>query len=221
MSGNPEIKKTVDGALLREFYLQDANTVAASLLGKLLVHKSKEGTTSGMIVETEAYLGWCDKGAHSYPNKRTARTSVQFGDGGHAYVYLIYGMYSCFNVVTNKVDVPEAVLIRALEPIEGIELMRARRPKTRDERLCSGPGCLCSAMAITRELYGCDLCGNELYILPFSDVKKEDIMVSPRINIDYAKECKDYMWRYFIKDNRYVSKVAKRYDDKKKEYAIL
>lgn len=206
-------------AILRDFYLRDANTLAPELLGKLLVHRSQEGVTSGVIVEAEAYIGSCDKGAHSYPNKRTERTEIQFGQGGYAYVYSIYGMHSCFNVVTNVADEPEVVLVRALEPVEGIELMKRRRSTDTFEALCSGPGKLCQAMGITKAQYGCDLCGSELYIEPFMEVKRENIMVSPRVNIDYAEECRDYMWRYFIKGNPCVSRVAKRYRDMEKNFA--
>ena len=205
-------------ALTRAFYLRDANIVAPELLGKLLIHRSAEGVTSGMIVEVESYVGPSDKGAHSYSNKRTDRTEIQFGLGGYAYIYTIYGMHSCFNVVTNIKDKPEVVLVRALEPVDGIELMQQRRTAKNYIDLCNGPGKLCKAMGITKKQYGCDLCGSELYLEPLQHIKKSCIMVSPRINIDYAEECKDYMWRYFIKDNPYVSKVAKRYSYQQKSY---
>lgn len=204
--------------LERDFYLRDANTVAPELLGKLLVHRTKEGVTAGIIVEAEAYVGSCDKGAHSYPNKRTERTKIQFGPGGYAYIYSIYGMHSCFNVVTSVSEKPEAVLIRALEPVLGIELMQKRRNTSDLLELCNGPGKLCEAMGITKAQYGFDLCGSDLYIEMPPHAEEKKIMMSPRINIDYAEECKDYMWRYFIKDNRYVSKVSKRYRDLEKDY---
>ncbi len=191
--------------LLREFYTRDANILARELLGKILVHSSLDGITSGLIVETEAYKGPEDKAAHSYNNKRTSRTEIMFADGGFAYVYMIYGMYSCFNVTANFAGKPEAVLIRALEPIEGLELMMTRR-KTRNKiNLCNGPGKLCAAMGITRENYGDDLCGEKLFIL---DDERRDFCVktSPRINIDYAEEYKNLLWRYFIDGNIYVSK---------------
>lgn len=197
--------------LPREFYLRGAEVVAPELLGKLLVHVSAAGAAAGMIVEVEAYDGASDKGAHSYPGKRTARTAIQFGLGGYAYVYFIYGAHNCFNVVTNLAEKPEVVLVRALEPVYGIELMKRRRNTDKLVDLCNGPGKLCRALAIDREQYGSDLCGGELYIAPFAEVDKSLIAVSPRINIDYAEECKDYLWRYFIKDNPYVSKVPKRY----------
>lgn len=213
---NMENKKT--DTLPREFYLRDANAVARDLLGQLLVHRTWEGLAAGVIVEVEAYIGAYDKGAHSYPNKRTPRTEVQFGPGGYAYIYAIYGLHCCFNVVCNLADKPEAVLVRALEPVAGLDLMARRRGAFGELELCSGPGKLCQALAITREQYGCDLCGAELYIQPGPAVAEGNIMVSPRINIDYAEECKDYLWRYFIKDNPYVSKVPKRYASRQRPY---
>lgn len=201
--------------LKRDFYLRDANSVAPDLLGKILVHKTKAGLTSGMIVEVESYMGPIDKGAHSYLNKRTARTEVQFGPGGFAYIYSIYGMHCCFNVVTNVINKPEVVLVRALEPIEGIDLMMKRRDTQNVVELCNGPGKLCAALDITKDCYAFDLCGEELYIDEYSDVSAADIGVSPRINIDYADEYADCLWRYYIRDNKYVSKVARRYKSDK------
>lgn len=199
--------------LTRDFYLRDANAVAPELLGKLLVHNGPEGLCSGMIVEVEAYKGDCDKGAHSYQNKRTGRTEIQFGPGGYAYVFSIYGMHYCFNIVTNVEMKPDVVLIRALEPVQGIELMKRRRETERVSDLTNGPGKLCRALDINSAQYGCDLCGDELYILPFQTPGLDQIMVSPRINIDYAEECRDFLWRYYIKDNPCVSKTAKKYRD--------
>lgn len=197
--------------LKRDFYLRDVNSVAPELLGKLLVHKTSSGTASGMIVEVEAYSGATEKGAHSYLNKRTPRTEIQFGDGGYAYVYSIYGMHSCFNVVTNKRDIPEAVLVRALEPVDGIDLMSTRRNVQNTLDLCSGPGKLCCALGISKANYGDDLCGSDLFIEEYKTFSKKEIAVSPRINIDYAGEDAKLLWRYFIKDNMYVSKVPKKY----------
>ncbi|MCL2622757.1 MAG: DNA-3-methyladenine glycosylase, partial [Planctomycetaceae bacterium] len=153
--------------MTRDFYLADAVTVARSLLGKRLVHQSHEGTTAGIIVETEAYAGHDDAACHSYQRKAPVgkhRTNIMFSDGGYAYVYLIYGMYNCFNVVVNKAGNPEAVLIRALEPVEGMQLMAKRRGIAISSdrpgnirKLCNGPGKLCIAMGVTREHYGLDL----------------------------------------------------------------
>ena len=197
--------------LTRKFYQRSALEAAPGLLGKALVHKSSEGVTAGVIVETEAYVGPEDKGAHSCGGVPTERTAVMYGDGGFAYVYLIYGMYSCFNVVANAKDKPEAVLIRAIEPIEGVELMKARRKTDNLYNLCSGPGKLCQALGITRFDSGADLCGDEIYILDNPLPENAEICVSPRINIDYAEEYRDVLWRFFLADNRFVSKVPKKY----------
>ena len=183
--------------LTRGFYERDAECVAHDLIGKILVHDSNEGRTSGIITETEAYKGPEDKAAHSYGGRRTSRTEAMYLTGGHAYIYLIYGLHFCFNVTANTAGKPEAVLVRALEPLDGEDLMKSRR-KTQDRKnLCNGPGKLCAAMGITRELYGADLCGTELYILD-SGIHAE-ITTSPRINIDYAEEYRDVLWRFSIR----------------------
>lgn len=191
--------------LEKEIYLGNAEDIAKFILGKILVHKSPEGITKGMIVETEAYLGEKDKGSHTYNNRRTKRTEIQYKEGGYAYVYFIYGMYYCFNIVTNKAEKAEAVLIRALEPVEGLELMKARRKNDNILKLANGPGKLCTAMGITREHNGMDLCSDILYLeYPENDVEHQ-IEASKRINIDYAEEAKDYLLRFTIKGNKYVS----------------
>ena len=187
----------------RPFYARDACTVARELIGKLLVHDSQEGITSGIIVETEAYRGPEDKAAHSYAGKRTARTEIMYHEGGLAYVYLIYGMHCCFNVTASLPGKPEAVLIRALEPLEGLGIMTRMRGISDTLRLTNGPGKLCQAMGITREHYGADLCGNEIYIADGGyDFR---VAVSERVNIDYAEEYRFVMWRYFAEGNRFVS----------------
>ena len=201
--------------LERDFYLRSANLVAPNLLGKVLVHKSEEGVTAGIIVEVEAYIGPEDKGSHAYLNKRTARTEIQFGIGGYAYIYTIYGLHRCFNVVTNQACKPEVVLIRALEPIEGLELMKARRKIQNTLELCNGPGKLCAALGISNMNYGDDLCGDTLFIKDNFKIPPSNIIVSPRVNIDYAEEYKDVYWRYYIKNNKYVSKVDKKYSSNK------
>ncbi|MDD6024362.1 MAG: DNA-3-methyladenine glycosylase [Oscillospiraceae bacterium] len=202
--------------LPRAFYLREANIVAPELLGKLLIHRTPEGTSAGMIVEVEAYVGPEDKAAHTYGNRRTDRTEIAFGEGGYAYVFSIYGMHACFNVVVNGAEKPEVILVRALEPVAGLELMQKRRNVQSTVELCNGPGKLCSALGITREQYGFDLCGSPLEIAAYRGIEKKDIMVSPRINIDYAEEYTDKLWRYHIKDNPCVSRVAKRFRDRQK-----
>lgn len=202
----------------REFFCQGAVELAPMLLGKTLVHRTPEGTTAGIIVETEAYAGPEDKGAHSCRGRRTARTEIMYGPGGFSYVYLIYGFHCCFNVVASRQGHPQAVLVRALEPTEGLELMKARRGVEKAEDLCSGPGKLCAALGITREQYGADLLGSELYLKDGPAPPREKIMVSPRVNIDYAEEYRDKLWRFYLKDSPFVSKTPRRYRDAAKPF---
>jgi DNA-3-methyladenine glycosylase len=192
--------------LVRRFYERDTLTVARELIGKKLVHETEEGIVSGRIVETEAYIGPDDKAAHSCNGRRTERTGVMYWPGGYAYVYLIYGMYCCFNIVTNVAEKPEAVLIRALEPEKGVELMMKRRNSKNLYSLCSGPGKLCIAMGISRAENKVDLCGDKLYLLDGGLKPGEEIITTPRKNIDYAGEAKDYPWRFIIRGNKYVSR---------------
>ena len=196
---NPENK------LNRPFYRRDAEKVAKDLLGKHLVRRSSEGKTVGKIVETEAYLGEEDPASHSYQGAKTERTEVMFGPPGHAYAYMIYGMYYCFNTVTGREGKPEGVFVRALEPVKGIKLMEERRGLDDKSELTNGPGKLCMAMDIDNELNGEDLCGNKLYITKPEKTKSFEIRKAPRINIDYADEAKKWKLRFFIKGNPYVS----------------
>lgn len=190
----------------RDFYNRDTLIVAEEILGKTLVHVTKEGITKGKIVEVEAYIGPKDKAAHSYNNLYSERTKIQYGEAGYAYIYLIYGMHNCMNIVTNKASLPESILIRAIEPLEGIEIMKQRRKTENIKILCNGPGKLSQAMGITKEHYGADLCGDVLYLEEGTSLQKEQILKTKRINIDYAGEAKDYLWRFVIKNNPYVSK---------------
>ena len=185
----------------RSFYARNACNVAHDLIGKILVH----GLTSGVIVEAEAYRGPEDKAAHSYAGKRTARTEIMFHEGGLAYVYLIYGMHHCFNVTASVPGKPEAVLIRALEPLDGLPLMIQRRGISDARNLCNGPGKLCQAMGITTEHYGIDLCGDEIYITEGRNDFR--VMTSERVNIDYAEEYRNVLWRYFAEESKFVSRV--------------
>jgi DNA-3-methyladenine glycosylase len=188
------------------FFRQDTVTLAQKLLGHLLVHRTPEGVTAGMIVETEAYVGAIDKACHAYKN-RSERTEIMYHDGGYAYVYLIYGIHCCFNVVTGPPGEGNAVLIRALEPVFGINLMERRRKTESLYNLCSGPGKICQALGIMRKEYGLDLCdaNSPLYLRSFRSVPKSKIASSPRINVAYAEEAKDWPWRFFIKGNPFVS----------------
>lgn len=153
-------------------------------------------------------MGAADKASHAYGNKRTDRTEVMFESGGYAYIYLIYGMYHCFNVVCGKEDEPEAVLIRAGEPISGIDVMRENRDiKDREIKgLTDGPGKLCQAMEIDKKMNGINLTSsNVLYIEEDNQEEDFEISVGKRINVDYAGEYKDKMWRFYMKDNLFVS----------------
>lgn len=162
-----------------------------------------------MIVETEAYLGEIDKAAHSYKGRRTPRNEITYQMGGYAYVFFIYGMYFQFNVVTGAENYPHAVLIRALEPIENIGKMRQRRGKMPDKNLTSGPGKLCIALDIKRELNEADLCGEKIWIEYYRTFPKTQIINSKRIGINYAAEFADKPWRFFIKNNPFISRSQK------------
>ncbi|SDK19971.1 DNA-3-methyladenine glycosylase [Natronincola ferrireducens] len=198
----------------REFYNRPTLEVAKDLLGKYLVHHRGGKQLIGKIVETEAYMADLDKACHAYNNKLTPRTQVLFGLPGTAYVYLIYGMYHCFNVVTEEEGKGAAVLIRAIEPIEGLETMGVNRykksfhdvSKSQLKNLTNGPGKLCIAMEITKANNEMDLCGDRLYIREADEKASLDIVTTTRINIDYAEEAIDFPWRFYIKDNPYVSK---------------
>jgi DNA-3-methyladenine glycosylase len=184
--------------LPRSFYARPTVDVARDLLGKELRH----GRTSGLIVETEAYLGIDDLAAHS-SRGITDRTRVIFGPPGHAYVYFIYGMYECMNVVAEPNGVPGAVLIRAVEPIRGLDEMQVRRPKAkRPEDLASGPGKLTLALAITRALNGTDLTRGPLTVRD-AGVGGFEVVAGPRVGIT---QCADWPLRFFIRGNRFVSR---------------
>lgn len=208
----------------RNFYNRDTATVAKELLGKYLVHRVDGEDYIGKIVETEAYLGADDKAAHSYNMRRTERNKVMFGSPGFAYVYFIYGMYYCFNVVTREEEVPQAVLIRALQPISSLDKMAINRYRDKFDKnkvlkdkeiknLTNGPGKLCNAMKIDKSLNGIDLCADELFIVEGVDSKYEgykndetfEIISSKRINIDYSEEAADFLLRFYIKNNKFIS----------------
>ncbi len=196
--------------LPNNFYTKDTLTVAKELLGKVLVTHTNEGVAKCRIVETEGYLGHSDKACHSYQKQPFGRVNVMFSEGGVAYVYLIYGMYYCFNVVTEKEGVPEAVLIRAGEPVGDTSLIEQRRVKARRfTQLLNGPGKLCEGMGIGKEHYGISLCSNQIYIEDAPLYKGEEIVATPRINIDYAEEAKDFLYRFVIKGNPHLSVKVK------------
>jgi len=195
--------------LSREFYLRDARAVARDLLGQELVRVSPEGTVAGIIVETEAYLGVADRASHAFGGRLSRRTAIMYEGGGRAYIYLIYGMYWCLNFTTREAGTPEAVLIRALQPSAGIDLMRRRRDAAgkRLTDLANGPGKLCRALGIDGSLYGEDLCGDVLFVQARPPVTAEEIAAAPRVNIDYAGEAAHHEWRYYLKGNPCVSRL--------------
>ena len=192
------------GVLPRGFYDRDTRTVAKELLGKILVHETGEGACSGKIVETEAYLGKRDAACHASAGL-TKRTSIMFGGPGMAYVYFNYGMHYCFNAVTLPEGKAGAVLIRAVEPLTGIELMKKRRNTDVLENLASGPGKLTSALAIGKTCNGADLTSGALYIK--NNREKFVICNSARVGITRAVNLR---LRYFIKDNSFVSGQRRR-----------
>jgi DNA-3-methyladenine glycosylase len=188
----------------RSFYEQNTLDIARQLLGKYLVRRHAQGITVGRIVETEAYVGPEDKACHA-ARGRTARTEVMFGEPGHAYVYFIYGFHYMLNIVTEREGFPAAVLIRAVEPVRGLTLMKKRRETDEPRQLASGPGKLCQAFAIDRTLNGGDLCGNVLYVRDGGEPPPK-IIATPRIGVDYAGKWKRKLWRFVIDGNGFVSK---------------
>jgi DNA-3-methyladenine glycosylase len=217
------------GALVtlpRRFYARDPVTLARAVLGQRLVRVLEDGTRlAGIIVEAEAYLGVEDMAAHTYRGRRTARNEAMYGPGGTAYVYFTYGMHYCFNVVAGRAGEPVAVLVRALEPVEGVEAMRKLRTRTRtgrtrksgpadsshDRDLCRGPARLCQALAIDRLLNAIDLTrDSRLFIERDSPgLPDERIAVSPRIGVDYAGHWAGRPLRFFIRGNRFLSGPAR------------
>lgn len=201
----------------REFYTRDTITVAKELLGKVLVHRTRDYTVAGRIVETEAYLGPEDKAAHSHGGKVTPRVEVMYNQGGYSYIFTIYGMYQCFNIVSEKQGTPQAVLIRALEPVENLDFMAYRRfgvpyeelNKAKIKGLCNGPGKLCIAMGLGKDQNKMDLCNRNgmddifVYEDGYGDF---DMGVSARINIGYAEEYVEKPWRFFVEGNPFVSR---------------
>lgn len=202
----PQVKAA---KLSREFYRRsDVLTVSKELLGKLLVVPGSDGKRiSGKIVEVEAYRGPEDRASHAYGGRRTKRTETMYNPGGVAYVYFVYGMYYQFNVVSGVEDIPHAILVRALEPVEGLDIMRARRHSHPDHNLTNGPGKLCIAMGIDRHLDGADLLGDRVWLEDFEKISPRRIARGPRIGIDYAEEWITKPWRFWIRDNRFVSRI--------------
>ena len=197
--------------LPREFYTRlDVLEVARDLLGKKLVVPNRNGArVAGLIVETEAYRGPEDRASHAYNSRRTNRTETMYRRGGTAYVYFVYGMYHQFNVVTNVEDVPHAILVRAVEPSEGLDIMRRRRRGRSEYELTSGPGRLCLALGIDRKLDKADLLGDRVWIEEGISISPREITRGPRIGIEYAEEWIKKPWRFWVRDNPFVSRVKR------------
>lgn len=196
--------------LPRSFYGRDTIEVAKDLLGKVLVREMPAGRMAVKIVETEAYVGPHDKACHA-SRGMSERNKVMFGEPGHAYVYFIYGMYHCLNIVTERDGYPAAVLIRAGEPLEGEDIMWGLRKTARSRgELTSGPGKLCRAMSIDKTLNGADLCKKGPLYVENGNQKRNEIISCRRIGIDYAAEYRDKPWRFYLKNNPYVSITAER-----------
>lgn len=200
--------------LPHDFYDRDTVTVARELLGKYLVRELDGELLVGRITETEAYIGRCDKACHAYNYRRTARTDTLFMAPGHAYIYLIYGMYHCLNFVTEPEGEPAAVLLRAVEPVAGLDtLLRLRygdKPPTqyRKKNLLNGPGKVCKAFSLTAKENRLDLTGDTLFLCdssvdaghPCPVPRQERICTGPRIGIDYAEEAREFPWRFWLEE---------------------
>ena len=200
--------------LSRDFYAGDTVAIAQALLGKLLVRRLDGQLLAGRITETEAYIGRCDKACHAYNYRRTPRTETLFLSPGHAYIYLIYGMYHCLNFVTEPEGEPAAVLLRAVEPVAGLETIQRLRygdkPLTpyRIRNFLNGPGKVCQGVGLTRAQNGLDLTGDELFLcdgpedlgLPCPAPRRERICRGPRIGVDYAQEARDFPWRFWLEE---------------------
>ena len=198
--------------LSHSFFDGDTVEIARQLLGKYLVRRLKDELLVGRITETEAYIGRCDKACHAYNYRRTARTSTLFMAPGHAYIYLVYGMYHCLNFVTEPEGEPAAVLIRSMEPVSGIDTMWHLRfggkPITpyRQKNFMNGPGKICKGLSLSKSENGLDLDGNVLFVCNSPEdiglspvpIPKERLCIGPRIGVDYAEEAKDFPWRFWL-----------------------
>jgi DNA-3-methyladenine glycosylase len=191
--------------LPQEFYFNDTETVAKKLLGKILCYRNPEGEIlKGRITETEAYLGIEDAAAHTFGGRRTERNKSMYLDGGHSYIYFIYGMYYCLKVVTKTHEHPEAVLIRALEPVQKGEVSTKKK-----DLKTNGPGKLCRYLGLTKEQDGLKMWkkSSGLWILDNEEMKPKQIVSRPRIGVDYAGEAAAWPMRFYIKDNPFVSRL--------------
>jgi DNA-3-methyladenine glycosylase len=196
-----------DRVTTKVFEGTDTAAIARDLLGKLLVVPAENGRrVSGVIVECEAYLGEIDRAAHSFGGRRTARTEVMYAPAGHVYVFFVYGMHYQLNFVCGPADHPHAILIRAVEPREGLEIIRARRGEMPDKNLTSGPGKLCRAFAIDKSYNGEHLEGERIWLESGIAISSERIASGPRIGVDYAGEDALMPLRFWVRDSPYISK---------------
>ncbi len=193
--------------LKRDFFARDTLTVARDLLGQRLVRVEDGRRLVGRIVEAEAYVGEDDEACHASCGP-TDRNAPMYGPPGHAYVYFIYGMHHCFNVVTERKGYPAAVLIRALEPLKGLDVMRERRDNRPDRELTNGPAKLCQALGIDRRLTGADLCSPDarLFLEAGDAVPDEAIAAGPRIGVRGDEAALTAPWRFYIQDNKHISR---------------
>lgn len=189
-----------------DFYLQkNPSLVARKLLGKKIFTHIDHALCSGIIVETEAYLGVQDRASHAYGNRRTKRTEIMYAPGGVIYMYLCYGLHHLLNVVSNEKDIPHAILIRALQPIDGIHIMKKRRKMQNEINLCNGPGKLSRALGLTVSDDGESLSGDRIWIEEGIKIPNKEIISSPRIGVDYAGEDAQRPYRFYIKSSKYIS----------------
>ncbi len=212
----PFFDPTKIGRLPLEFYTRtDVVQIARDLLGKILITEFDGQRTAGRITETEAYRAPDDRASHAFGNRRTARTEVMFQEGGRAYVYLCYGIHHLFNVVTAPAEIAHVVLIRAIEPIEGLEMMIARRGtsmvKSQNSivKLTTGPGALCQALGLSTDFTGQDLLAPDSPVWIekwYENYSTDEIAAGPRIGVDYAGECAAWPWRFWVKNSPFVKK---------------
>ena len=208
----PPPPKDMSKRLPRKFYQRPTLEVAHDIIGQYFFTNQDGVLTGGRIVEAEAYCGPDDLGAHTSGGRRTARNEAMYGPKGHTYIYLIYGMYWCINAVCGPADKPQACLIRALEPVVGLEAMRERlgaADDARPEHFCRGPGKLCRALGLDKNHYAEDLLKDRVFMLPGKLAEGEEVGTSPRINIDYAGEYIEKPWRFYIRGNPSVSGPGK------------
>ncbi len=194
--------------LNRSFFRKSALELAQNILGKYLVRITPRGKAVVKIVEAEAYMGLDDEASHSYQGRLTERNKVMYEDGGVFYVYKIYGIYYCLNVVANKKNVPQAVFIRSAEPVEGVDILKKNRNMNKFNflHLTNGPSKMAQALDISLEFYGKSVENNQLYFLSGEKISPAKIVSAPRVNIDYAQSARDYPFRFYIRGNKFVSK---------------